>query len=439
MERQKIHLNALYRGLEDLFGEKVKPQDVNGRAVYAELNENGTEYCLVKMDTKSLTNLLNLAKSEYLKFKEKHPDNTLELFVEIETEQANYWQSHFTKWQYDARQKEWYSALDRWKLALKYYWGISQKYSPEYNPALENDKAYLRSKHNLTFINISTVIDAAVNLVKPIWPNVELNKYYHDFFNRVDFINLPNEIEFNEGNRLSESIGWGFEELQNDIKTAFADYRYNLINLDLDQINAQRIALMIPIANVRKMAGEQAATSKPHLAYLKFTQLNKNRKTLTILDFRQVIDIWGGAILFTLHEEYLQVDKMLKEIATLLPTKNTITSDAPPTAEKNRLKVKQIALIHAYNQIQITRENANDIAAKHDYKSKTSGEGLFHDYTFFSSPTNRKGKPYPYTKTKLKNKIELFESVLEHLEEKQQLRAIDEIKILKGIFEAEQD
>jgi len=90
-------------------------------------------------------------------------------------------------------------------------------------------------------------------------------------------------------------------------------------------------------------------------------------------------------------------------------------------------------------KFRFTRENANDIAAKHGYTAKTSGEGLFQDYTHFSDPTNRKGKPNPYSITKLKNKIELFESVLEHLEVKQQLRAIDEIKILKGMLEAEQD
>ena len=332
MERQKIHLNALYRGLEDLFGEKVKPQDVNGRAVYAELNENGTEYCLVKMDTKSLTNLLNLAKSEYLKFKEKHPDNNLELFFEIETEQADYWQSHFTKWQYDAKQKEWYYTLDRWKLAVTVFWGTLRLYTPELNPEIENYKAYFR--HNITFNQVSTVIDAAISQVKPIWLNVEPNKYYHDFIQHVDFISLQNEVKVSQGIDVVMQICWSLETLQKDIEKAFELYKEKLPSQDLGQINAQQIAIMLPLQKVQKMANTYTMISEPYLAIGQLTdKFRSTGKPLTAANFRPVFEVWIGAILTTLLREYLQVDKMLKEIATKLPTKNTITSDAPPPAE----------------------------------------------------------------------------------------------------------
>lgn len=113
-----------------------------------------------------------------------------------------------------------------------------------------------------------------------------------------------------------------------------------------------------------------------------------------------------------------------------LPPKQTET-------ETDKLKVKQIALIHVYEGTQITRENAGEIAAKHGYTAKNSGEGLFQDYTNYCSAANRKGKPTPCTPKKLKNKIELLESVVNYLSDNSKQRAIDEIRILKTIFENE--
>ncbi len=103
----------------------------------------------------------------------------------------------------------------------------------------------------------------------------------------------------------------------------------------------------------------------------------------------------------------------------------------------DKLQVNQIALIHVYEGIQITRENAGEIAAKYGYTAKNSGEGLFQDYTNYCSTANRKGKPTPCTPKKLKNKIKLFESVVNHLSDNNKQRAIDEINILKTIFENE--
>jgi len=119
---------------------------------------------------------------------------------------------------------------------------------------------------------------------------------------------------------------------------------------------------------------------------------------------------------------------------------NSLSSTLPPQqAEKktDKLKVPQIALIHFYEGIQITKENAGEIAAKHGYTAKNSGQGLFQDYTFYRSTANRKGKPILSTPKKLKNKIQLFESVLNHLSNNNKQRVIDEINILKTILENE--
>lgn len=119
---------------------------------------------------------------------------------------------------------------------------------------------------------------------------------------------------------------------------------------------------------------------------------------------------------------------------------NTNPEALPPQqieTKTDRLKVPQIALIHVYEGKQITRENAGEIAAKHGYTAKNSGEGLFQDYTNYCSTANRKGRPTPCTPKKLKNKIELFESVINYLSDNNKQRAIDEINILRTIFENE--
>lgn len=103
-------------------------------------------------------------------------------------------------------------------------------------------------------------------------------------------------------------------------------------------------------------------------------------------------------------------------------------------AKSEGLTISQIAIIHFYNGIQITRDNGNEIAKQYNH---TSGEKLFQQYSFYSSATNRKGKPTPCTPKKLKNKIELFESILIHLNDSAKQRANDEIKILKTIYENE--
>lgn len=115
-----------------------------------------------------------------------------------------------------------------------------------------------------------------------------------------------------------------------------------------------------------------------------------------------------------------------------------ISSDnSIPIKKTDQLKVRQIALIHVYEGTQITRENAKEIAAKHGYTAKNSGEGLFQDYSLYCSRVNRKGKPTPFTQIKLKNKIELFESIISHLSDNKKQMALDEIIILKSYLENE--
>lgn len=135
-----------------------------------------------------------------------------------------------------------------------------------------------------------------------------------------------------------------------------------------------------------------------------------------------------------------KVEEQVKKHPQLFATFDKCEHNLPPQqteTKTDKLKVNQIALIHVYEGVQITRENAGEIAAKYGYTAKNSGEGLFQDYTYYCSTANRKGKPTPCTPKKLKNKIELFESVVSYLSDNNKQRAIDEINILKTIFESE--
>ena len=134
--------------------------------------------------------------------------------------------------------------------------------------------------------------------------------------------------------------------------------------------------------------------------------------------------------------DFFTIYQLLNKIKSLIKEQEVLTVKQTET-KTDILKVPQIALIHVYEGIQITRENAGKIAAKYGYTSKTSGEGLFQDYTKYISTANRKGKPTDYTLKKLNNKIELFESVVNHLSNNNKQRAIDEINTLKTLLENE--
>lgn len=106
----------------------------------------------------------------------------------------------------------------------------------------------------------------------------------------------------------------------------------------------------------------------------------------------------------------------------------------PHQTETEKLKIDQIALKYAYEGLQITRENGNDIAKEYGHNS---GEKLFQRFTYYSSSANRKGNPNLCTPKKLDNKIKLIESIIELLPTDKQERAKDEVSLLKMIYEAE--
>jgi hypothetical protein len=104
----------------------------------------------------------------------------------------------------------------------------------------------------------------------------------------------------------------------------------------------------------------------------------------------------------------------------------------PTSKQKPKLSMKQIALLHIYKSLQITRGNGNEIAKKYGHKS---GDRLYQNYTRLVKRSDRKGDPG--TKTMLKSKIKLIESVIELLPIENRQQAIDELSLLKTIYKSE--
>ena len=100
------------------------------------------------------------------------------------------------------------------------------------------------------------------------------------------------------------------------------------------------------------------------------------------------------------------------------------------TANKklNTLTLGQVALIRFYNNEPVTRQNHNAIARQYGHNS---GEKLFQKYTYYSSSSNRKGAEDSLTK--LKNKVELFESVLDYIAAPHLPKIQEEIIALKAM------
>ncbi len=111
-------------------------------------------------------------------------------------------------------------------------------------------------------------------------------------------------------------------------------------------------------------------------------------------------------------------------IETLFETLKNVKQKA---LDKN-LTISQIALKLVYEEKKINKKEAKNLAQDYGY---TSGDKLYQKFCFYSSRANRKGKPSPYTKRKLLNKINLISSVIDLLPDPYKITAKDELIILE--------
>lgn len=108
---------------------------------------------------------------------------------------------------------------------------------------------------------------------------------------------------------------------------------------------------------------------------------------------------------------------------------NEIIKTIPVEANQleNKLSIKQIALKLVYENINVTKENADKIVKQYGHNS---GQKLYQEYNFYHSRSDRTANPNT-TKKVLENKINLFESVIELLSDEYKTKAIDECNLLK--------
>jgi hypothetical protein len=122
-----------------------------------------------------------------------------------------------------------------------------------------------------------------------------------------------------------------------------------------------------------------------------------------------------------------------KDIEYLETEKNNITngnfiSGFIEKKKNSDFTIKKIALLLAYSEVPVTKENANEIIKKYD---KTSGAKLYQEYNKLNTSIKRITDPDQSIKI-LKNKIQLFEDVIKIIDDKFKEKAIDELKILKS-------
>lgn len=108
--------------------------------------------------------------------------------------------------------------------------------------------------------------------------------------------------------------------------------------------------------------------------------------------------------------------------------------DVENRKQKNKISLKEIALLYFYERKSITRKNANNIAQKYGYRS---GEKLFQNYTRFSSRQNRIAPETTHKKSI--NKLSLIENVILLIKNNPNAIkvALDEYNTLKAGIEIE--
>lgn len=132
---------------------------------------------------------------------------------------------------------------------------------------------------------------------------------------------------------------------------------------------------------------------------------------------------------FTFHKAFtghLSYSDVLEMEAAIVAAKMKAGMNPATSSKQKNLTFKQIALIHYYNNMPITRKNEVEIAKKYGH----TGAGLYNKYTFYFKKCNRLATPNSETETAIKNKIELFESVISHIKDTSIIT--DEIDTLKS-------
>lgn len=108
---------------------------------------------------------------------------------------------------------------------------------------------------------------------------------------------------------------------------------------------------------------------------------------------------------------------------------------SPGTSSRHKnLTLNQIGLICFYEGRSVTKANCNEIAREYGLKS---GHKLYQHYNRHQSKADRHAIPDPYSKTIMRNRLNLFKSVLGELSEENKDKARQDIKILENYYKTD--
>lgn len=116
---------------------------------------------------------------------------------------------------------------------------------------------------------------------------------------------------------------------------------------------------------------------------------------------------------FTTPDEQAEFEHKFSITDILEISKSNIENNINLVQSNIKLKHKQIALIHAYNDNPITSSNQDLIAKKYGYYAKNSGHKIKQLYNAYRRPVDRRGDTGSYKKNQ--NKIDDIKSIYSHL------------------------
>lgn len=113
--------NNVKSGIDWIFTERVKQTDLQDTANSMDAIEavDGERFVYRKVNRRDKSKLIEIAKNRLSKYLQEHPDNTLKLFVEVETARAKEYQTYFPNYKTDRTDKSYYFDLEHWIEALK--------------------------------------------------------------------------------------------------------------------------------------------------------------------------------------------------------------------------------------------------------------------------------------------------------------------------------
>ncbi|NQY28292.1 MAG: hypothetical protein HRT69_02360 [Flavobacteriaceae bacterium] len=232
-------------------------------------------------------------------------------------------------------------------------------------------------------------------------------------------------VKYEEISELRESFNICYEQIGSPQKKEFVDYiEGGLISLRCD-INSQKRVVKQMSKKVRKLEKSNFDLGAIEVK----NNLYQNEEVLSCLQEQDVfLRDW-------IKEKRLEISIRNKKENTDSIKKVVKEYQLQNNIEITRkLTIREVALIHFYKEEQVTRSNADGLALKYEHNS---GEKLFQKYIYYSSRANRVGRTSPFTKKKMENKIQRFENVIKKLPDSNKPMALDELKLLKAIYDNE--